>query len=115
MFDAFLFLQELFAKLEGEFHNLLQKLDKFAIQLAVERVCFLDGVVFVAFEIVGTFTADVDAKNFATCGKCGDAIFEGVNCKRALVPVGCSVGGRECVLVDGNVKGMLRRKTREER
>ena len=61
--------------------NLLQKLNKFAIQLAIERIGFLDGVVFVAFEVVGAFAADVNAKNFATCGKCRDAIFEGVKCK----------------------------------
>lgn len=58
--------------------KLLQKLDKFSIQLAVEAVCFLDGVVFVAFEIVGAFAADVDTENFAACGKDGDAFFEGV-------------------------------------
>ena len=45
--------------------NLLQKLNKFAIQLAVERVCFLDGVVLVAFEIVSAFSADVYTENFA--------------------------------------------------
>ena len=61
--------------------NLLQKLDKFAIQLAVERICFLDGVVFVAFEIVGAFATDVYAENFTTCGKGCDAIFEGVKRK----------------------------------
>ena len=48
----------------------------------------MDGVVLVAFEIVGAFTADVDAKNFATCGKGSDAIFEGVKRKRALIPIG---------------------------
>ena len=94
--------------------NLLQKLNKFAIQLAVERVCFLDGVLLIAFEVVGSFSADVYTENFAICGKGCDAIFEGVKCKRALVPIGYSIGWRECVLVNGNVKGMLRRKTRDE-
>ena len=56
--------------------KLLQELDEFAVERVVERICFLDGVLLVAFEVVSAFSANVHAENFVACGKGCDAFFE---------------------------------------
>ena len=58
------------------FLKVLQKIDKFAIKRVVEAVRFLDGMVYVAFEVVGAFSADVDAENLVVRGEFCNDFFE---------------------------------------
>ena len=78
--------------------KILQKTDQFAVEFAVQRVGM--GV----FDVAGALPADVDADNFVAFGEVSDKAFKHGGTERALVPVRGRIGGRERILIDGEVE-----------